>query len=280
MAINDYLSDLLQYFSSEGYLTSCYATQGNLDAIEKIKELGPFFDNIIVSGGDGTLDEVIRGLMAKNLNPVLGYIPTGSTNDFSSSLNIPQDLEEAGELALEGRETAIDIGKFLDNYFVYVAAFGAFAEVSYDTDQNLKNVFGRSAYIMEGIKSVPSLKSYEMRFNIDGEIIEGDFLQGMITNSTSVGGFKGILTEGVELSDGFFEVTLVKYPKNLVVLNRTLQDLLKANDDERVIKRRAQKVEVWSQSPLNRTIDGEYGGSHSYCKIEVLNRRIRIRTGF
>ena len=150
------------------------------------------YDLVVCSGGDGTLDEVVTGMMQCKAKVPLGYIPAGSTNDFASSLGIPKDMEKAAEAAVTGKPFPCDVGLFNGDYFVYVAAFGLFTEVSYKTSQEWKNVLGHAAYILEGAKCLHDIPSFMMQVEYNNMRIQDEFIYGMITNSTSVGGFKGM----------------------------------------------------------------------------------------
>ena len=208
--IKGYVADIIDIFVKEGFDVEVYPTQRRGDATEKVVERGSEFDNIVCSGGDGTLNEVINGLMKLDKKPILGYIPTGSTNDFAQGLSIPSNMTKAAKLAVSGEDYSIDIGNFNDFHFVYIAAFGAFTEVSSSTPQDLKNIFGHQAYLIEELKQLTNLRTYNVKFDLDGDVIEGDFLYAMITNATSAGGFKGITGKDISLNDGKFEVTLIK----------------------------------------------------------------------
>ena len=224
--IKNRLSDILDLFVKKGYLVTVYPTQRRKDAVKAAMELGGVYDRIVCSGGDGTLDEVISGLMQGGHQVPVGYIPAGSTNDFGNSLGIPKDMLQAAGTAVTGKEFACDMGTFNDSIFVYIAAFGIFTDVSYETKQEMKNVLGHVAYLLEGMKRIPAIKTYEMAFSYDDIRIEGEFLFGMITNSVSVGGFKRITGKNVVLDDGVFEVTLIKKPSNAIELNRIITALM------------------------------------------------------
>ncbi|MDO4595249.1 MAG: YegS/Rv2252/BmrU family lipid kinase [Tissierellia bacterium] len=278
--IKDHLSDAINYYSNKGYLTDVYATQSAGDGRKKVMEIGENYEKIIVSGGDGTLDEIVSGSIKAGIDPIIGYIPMGSTNDFSVSIDIPEDVNKAIELSVKDNPVEIDVGKFENKYFIYVAAFGSIAEVSYDTDQNMKNAFGRFAYILEGFKSLKNLKTYKMRVDLDGEIIEGDYMLGAITNSVSVGGFKGLMGKDVELSDGLFEVTLVKKPRTIIELNKIMAELGNENIKTKlIVSRKARKIKIESDDKIKWTLDGEYGGNYKLCQIEVINKAIKLNTG-
>lgn len=279
MQINQYIDKIINYISKQGNLTICYATQAAGDARNKAEELAKDYEEIIVSGGDGTLDEVVSGSLKSNSMPIIGYIPTGSTNDFAKSLKIPQDVELAKDIAINGKEKNLDVGKIEDKFFTYVAAFGSLAQVSYETDQTMKNIFGRSAYIFEGMKTISNLKSHKVKITIDDEIIEDEYIHGMVTNSISVGGFTKIVGSNVGLDDGVFEIMLVKNPKNIIDLNQIIAGLTNHKDNDFVLFREGKKFRFESEEDLTWTLDGEYGGKTLDCNVEVLHKALKIRTG-
>ena len=270
--IKNRLSDILDLFVKKGYLVTVYPTQRRKDAVKAAMELGGVYDRIVCSGGDGTLDEVITGLMQGGHQVPVGYIPAGSTNDFGNSLGIPKDMLQAAGTAVTGKEFACDMGTFNDSIFVYIAAFGIFTDVSYETKQEMKNVLGHVAYLLEGMKRIPAIKTYEMAFFYDDIRIEGEFLFGMITNSVSVGGFKRITGKNVVLDDGVFEVTLIKKPSNAIELNRIITALMNKDiDSECMYCFRTGHLSIETDQDVPWTLDGEYGGNPK--KIEFCNLR-------
>lgn len=280
--INDNLAWIIDYLSEKEYLTSIYATQSPKDASDIIANYGDRFKEIIVAGGDGTLDEVIAAASKVDIDPLIAYIPTGSTNDFSKSLNIPQEVEKATELAVGGYEKRIDIGQIDEKYFTYVAAFGSLAEVSYDTDQEKKNIFGRSAYIIEGLKKtlpLVNIPSYKIDVVVDGEEISGEFIHFMVTNSVSVGGFRGITGDDVELSDGVFELTMVRKPKSLADINRIISGLSNREENDMLVLREGSNFKVKTDEEVSWALDGEYGGKTTDTEIKVLKEKVKMRTG-
>ena len=270
--IKNRLSDILDLFVKKGYLVTVYPNQRRKDAVKAAMELGGVYDRIVCSGGDGTLDEVITGLMQGGHQVPVGYIPAGSTNDFGNSLGIPKDMLQAAGTAVTGKEFACDMGTFNDSIFVYIAAFGIFTDVSYETKQEMKNVLGHVAYLLEGMKRIPAIKTYEMAFFYDDIRIEGEFLFGMITNSVSVGGFKRITGKNVVLDDGVFEVTLIKKPSNAIELNRIITALMNKDiDSECMYCFRTGHLSIETDQDVPWTLDGEYGGNPK--KIEICNLR-------
>ena len=190
--IKNKLLDIIDIMIKEGYHVQVHTTQEREDATKVVREQAKYYDLVVCSGGDGTLDEAVTGMMQSEVRTPLGYIPAGSTNDFANSLEIPKDMIQAAKTAVLGVPFSCDVGEFNGDYFIYVAAFGIFTDVSYATSQELKNALGHVAYILEGAKRLYTIKTYHMRVEYDGNEIEGDFLLGMITNSTSVGGFKNM----------------------------------------------------------------------------------------
>jgi len=280
--INSNLPRIVDYLSERGYLASIYATQKPSDARDVIISLGDKFNEIIVAGGDGTLDEVIAAVSQLDTDPLIGYIPTGSTNDFAKSLNIPSDLVKATKVATRGYQKRIDIGKIDDKYFVYVAAFGTIAEVSYNTGQDVKNIFGRSAYIFEGLKQtlpIVNIPTYKIDVSVDGVPIKGEFIHFMITNSVSVGGFVGITGENVGLSDGIFELSMVRRPQSLSDINKIIFGLTNRKENDMLVLRQGSEFEIKTDKKVAWSLDGEYGGASKNSKISVQQKRIRMRTG-
>ena len=280
--INDQLSWIIDYLSEKEYLTSVYATQAPRDASKIISKYGENFEEIIVAGGDGTLDEAIAAISKAKIDPLISYIPTGSTNDFSKSLEIPTDIEKAVKLASRGSQKRIDIGQIDDKYFVYVAAFGSISDVSFNTDQDAKNIFGRSAYIIEGLKQalpLTNMTSYKMDVLVDDENISGDFIHFMVTNSVSVGGFTGITGDNVSLSDGIFELTMVRRPQSLADVNKIVSGLTNREENDMLIFRQGSHFEVKTDQKVSWSLDGEYGGTSTFAKIDALKEKVRMRTG-
>ena len=257
-------------------------TIGHLDAQNRIEHLKEEYDLVVCSGGDGTLDEVVTGMMKrpKEKRIPIGYIPAGTTNDFAKSLEIPRNMPEAAKAAMSGKPFACDIGSFNEDFFVYIASFGIFTEVSYSTKQEMKNVLGHMAYVLEGMKSLYNIKSYKMRVSSDEMEFEGDFLFGMITNSKSVGGFKGIVKGNVEFDDGVYEATFIKRPKNPLELQEILTSLLiEEIDSNYMYSFKTRKLVIEAEESVSWTLDGEFGGEHHQVIIENNQKAVEIMVG-
>lgn len=271
------LSDVLDIFVKGGYEVTVYPTQKYHDAYQKTKSYEGEYDLIACSGGDGTLDEVVSGMMKRKGTTPIGYIPAGTTNDFARSLHISKNMLEAADTVVNGTPFPCDVGKFNRDYFVYIAAFGLFTDVSYETKQSMKNVLGHLAYILEGTKRIFNIPSYQIRVSYDGNVIEDEFIYGMVTNSRSVGGFKGITGKNVIFDDGEFEVTLFKTPKNPAELNDVLGALaMRKINPERMYSFKASEVRFESVEEIPWTLDGEFGGVHDEVVIRNKKQVLRI----
>lgn len=276
--IKDRLADILDIFAKAGYEMTVYPTQRIGDAVTIVQNRSPEYEIVACSGGDGTLDEVVTGMMRSGFGTPIGYIPAGSTNDFGGSLALPKNMVGAAQIVVDGKDFACDVGAFNDDVFVYIAGFGLFTEVSYETDQQIKNVLGHMAYLLEGMRSLTNIRSYRMKVRYDDKEIEDDFIYGMITNSVSVGGFKRITGKNVKLDDGVFEVTLIKRPTNPIELNNIAVALLNRDIDvDEMYCFTASELEIETEEPVSWTLDGEYGGDHKYVKIKNRNKAIKIR---
>ncbi len=270
--------EILDIFVRNGYLPTVYPTQTFRDGYKMVSNLKEDYDLVVCSGGDGTLDEIVSGLIKSGKNIPIGYIPTGSTNDFARSLYISRNILEAAEVAVTGDVFKCDIGCFNKQTFVYIAAFGMFTDVAYATSQDIKNVLGHLAYVLEGIKRIYNIPTYDMKIKYnDTEEIEGSFLFGMVTNSRSVGGFKQIVGKNIIFDDGEFEVTLIRKPNNLIELQEIIAALLiEQIDSKHMDSFKARKISFECTEEIPWTLDGEYGGDHSFASIENKNKALQI----
>ncbi|HJA07194.1 MAG TPA: YegS/Rv2252/BmrU family lipid kinase [Candidatus Mediterraneibacter pullicola] len=266
------LSDALDIFTKSGYEVTVHPTQKPHDAVEKIQECGGEYDRIVCAGGDGTLDEAVTGMRLGGLQTSLGYIPAGTTNDFAASLGIPKDILAAADTAVNGIPFPCDVGEFNGDHFIYIAAFGIFTDVSYETRQSMKNILGHLAYLLEGAKRIFNIPSYKVKVTHDGESFEDEFIFGMVTNSRSVGGFKGIIGSEIIFDDGEFEVTLIRTPKNPIELNELLGAILmKQINPQRMYSFKSGEVKFECEEEIPWTLDGEFGGTHR--EVVVRDRR-------
>ena len=265
------LADIVDIFVKGGCEVLVHPTQGVGDACRTVLEYQNQVDLVVCCGGDGTLDETAAGVLKSGGDLPLGYIPAGSTNDFASSLNIPKNMLRAAEDIMKGRHFCCDAGDFNGRTFVYIAAFGLFTDVSYETDQNLKNVLGHLAYLVEAGKRIFNVPTYWIKADAGDRKLEGEFIYGMITNARSVGGIKNITGNRIELNDGLFEVTLIHPPKNPLELNEIIMNLLSANDNRSSLIEnfKTDRICIESGEEIAWTLDGESGGSHSFARISI-----------
>ncbi|MBU5469199.1 diacylglycerol kinase family lipid kinase [Falcatimonas sp. MSJ-15] len=281
--IKNRLLDILNLFQANDYEMVVHPTQARLDAYELVKNSEGLYDIIVCSGGDGTLNETIAGLMnyKPENRPLIGYIPSGSTNDFAHSLGIPKDMQNAAETIIAGKTFLCDIGSFNERYFNYVAAFGAFTEVSYATSQTLKNMLGHQAYILEGVKQVGNIKAKHLKLEYNGETVEDDFIFGMFTNTKSVGGFKGIVGKGVKLNDGLFEGTFIRVPRNAIELQSILASLLNQKPDrmDKLLYFKTNELKITSDEAIPWVIDGEFAGNQTEITMKVNKEAANIIVG-
>lgn len=271
--------DVIDLFIRNGYEVVVHTTQRQLEVSKFVAEQACGYNHVVACGGDGTLNEVVSGLMACEKRPTLGYIPAGTVNDFASSLGLSKNILQAAQTAVCGKRFSCDIGAFNDRYFTYIAAFGAFTDVSYQTSQPAKNLLGRVAYILEGITRLPAIKAYHMKVLHDGQTVEGDFLFGMVSNSRSVGGFPLTGNLDISMNDGLLEVLLVRNPQNAIQAQQLLNSILRKEfDSEFIIGFHTQTLEVEAPDPVPWTLDGEFGGDIKTANIQNCHKAIEILT--
>ena len=242
------------------------------------RAIGSRPDTLVCCGGDGTLSATVDRLLKSGEEIKLGYIPAGSTNDFANFLGLPKEPAEAADLIVDGEAKPIDAGRFGERHFIYVASFGAFTQTSYATTQNLKNSLGHLAYIIEGIKELPQLKSYAVRAETaEGGVYEGEYLFGALSNSTSLGGIIKMSAEKVDPADGLFELALVKKPKSLYELNRILLALMGGQVDEELITFVHTAGAAFAcAEPMPWSLDGEYVSGGTDVRAEVLPGALKL----
>lgn len=263
-----YLSQIIRIFMDAGYLVTTLVTSRRGEATEHVRSFGHEFDLICCTGGDGTLNETLCGLAAEDLHIPVGYIPCGSTNDFAVSRGLSPDILTAAKTAANGRCVPYDIGRFGKQYFSYVAAFGAFSWLSYTTDQNLKNVLGHTAYILDGIRDLPKIKPLHMKISIDGVLYEDDFLFGAVCNSTSVAGTLELPAELVDTCDGLFEVLLIRVPKTILDFEMIVRGLLTQDYScPFIIMEQGRDIYVQNPDGVEWALDGESSGPFEQLHI-------------
>lgn len=255
---NKFLADILNAFNRADYQTQVYVTAGPKDAVQAVKQFAPGMDLVVCCGGDGTFNETVTGLLEAGLSIPLGYIPAGSTNDFANSLKLSLHPLEAAKSIIEGTPQPLDIGLFNGRYFSYVASFGAFTKASYATPQNIKNALGHTAYVLESIKEIATIRKLPVRLELDGEVVEDDYIFGAICNSTSVGGILTLDPNQVDMTDGMFEILLVRAPKDLFEITECITAVQKQQYNCRMMTfRSAKHVKICASADMPWTLDGE-----------------------
>ena len=263
------LFDAVALLSEAGYLLSVIKTKSTGDAARIAAREGANYDVVVAAGGDGTLNEVMSGLMTLNPQPLLGYIPQGSTNDFAASLHISGEPSTAAGAMIRHTPRQLDIGQWNGRNFIYVASFGAFTRSSYSASQAAKNALGHLAYILEGMKNLDSLRPYKLRITADGEVLDGEYLFGAICNSTSIGGLMKLDPERVVLDDGKFEMLLIPNPKTPTDLQNLVLALLDQHyDREGLVFRHVSSIHLETDEVLPWSLDGEYAASEPVVEIQ------------
>lgn len=272
-----YLPEVIRAFMDAGYLVNTMVTAERGEATALTMRYCRDCDLIVCAGGDGTMNETISGLAAVNCTMPLGYIPCGSTNDFAVSHDLSIDIVEAAMNAAAGRVSAYDIGKFEDRYFTYVAAFGAFSAISYNTDQNLKNMVGHAAYIMGGLMELSQIKPIPVRFTADSKVYEGDFAFGAVCNTTSIGGTLALPDGMVNTADGILELLLVRMPEDLLELDEIIHGLLEQDYSSPLLEFvQAKEILVESPNPLEWSLDGEASGAYTTVHITAVPKFLQL----
>ena len=272
-----YLADIISLFNRAGYEVNIHMTAGPGDATEVVQRHANNVDLVVCCGGDGTLNETICGMLRAQSNTPIGYIPAGSTNDFAASLKLSTSVMQAARDIVDGEPFVFDVGKFGDRYFSYVASFGAFTKASYATPQSIKNALGHTAYVLEGINELSQIRQEHVRMEIDGDVIEDDFLFGAISNSTSVGGILTLDPSVVDIADGLMEVILVRAPRNLLEIPECIQALQNQTYNCSLITfRSARQVKITASPEMPWTLDGEREEGHAEVVAENVHHAVRL----
>ena len=275
--VNKSLADIIGIFNEGGYEVTVFLTTGPGIGTKIVQERARDYDLVVCAGGDGTLNETITGVLRAGSDCPVGYIPCGSTNDFASTLKLSMDVTQAAKDIMAGVPVEYDVGRWGDRYFVYIASFGAFTRVSYTTPQNLKNALGHLAYVLSGIQELPQIRNIPMALELDGQVLDGEYLFGAVSNSTSVGGVFTLDASQVDLRDGKFEVFLVRMPRDMAELTQCAAALQNHTYDcAAVTFRSASRLRVHQDPALLWTLDGERAEGADVVEIENLHRAIRL----
>ena len=274
---NRVLPDILLQFSEAGYEINTVMTTGTGAATRAAEAFGKDVELVVCCGGDGTLNETLTGLLRAGADTPLGYIPTGTTNDFAASMGLSHNPVQAAKDILEGKPYDYDAGRFGKRNFAYVASFGAFTRSSYIVPQNIKNALGHTAYVLGGISELSQIRNEHIRMELDGEIVEDDFLFGAICNSTSVGGILTLDPRQVDMADGKLEVLLVRSPKSLLELTDCIAAVQSQqyNNCEMITFRSGSEIRITANPDMPWTLDGEREDGHEH--IIITNNHLSYR---
>lgn len=273
------LFDISQKLCDADYELTLKMTRKKGDAIDIAAGISAdACDVILCAGGDGTLNEVICGIMRSGVDIPIGYIPCGSTNDFAQSMNLSTNPTAACEQIINGEAKPFDIGLFdKKRNFSYIASFGAFTETSYNTPQQMKNALGHFAYVLESIKSLGNIKPYHVTTVADGKLVSGEYIFGAVANSTSIAGILKLKADEVDMNDGKFEIILAKNPKNAQDLNELIGAVITANLTSPMLTYfKASSLEIRSADKITWTLDGEQMDGADSIYVENLHNRIRL----
>ena len=274
---NRFLPDIISLYNRAGYDVTTYITGAPGDATRVAARLASETDLIVCCGGDGTLNETISGVLRRGVDVPIGYIPAGSTNDFATSLKLSTNIMQAAQDVLDGTPRAYDVGDFGGRYFSYVASFGAFTRTSYSTPQSVKNALGHTAYLLEGIQEISQLRKEHIRMEMDGQVVEDDFLFGAISNSTSVGGVLALDPKQVDLGDGKFEIMLIRAPRNLTEITECIQAVQTQKFSCAMITFcSASNIRVYADPAMPWTLDGEKEEGKELIEVRNLHQAIRL----
>lgn len=269
--------DALNLFSANNYQMEIYLSQKPMDVTRYIEENGERFDVVAVFGGDGTLNEATNGLMKLKHKPVISYFPTGTMNDFGTNFGLTNDMKQCANIACVGHIESFDVGKMNSHYFNYVAGFGAFCNVSYETKQELKKQIGNLAYIIKAIHEIPNLHPYHVKMNLDGKVFEKDLMFGLIINGNRVAGFEMVEQADNTFKDGLFDIILVEHTPNLLELYNYPLGVLHPELNMKYVERyQAKSIVIESQEKLAWTLDGEEGEETLVARVENISQALQI----
>ena len=273
-----HLADIIDIFNRADYEVITHITAAPGDCENMVMHYAPGISLVVCCGGDGTFNETISGILRSGADVPVGYIPAGSTNDFANSLGLPTNILKAARGIVNGQATAFDIGTFAGRHFSYVASFGAFTRTSYSTPQSLKNALGHLAYVLSGIQEISQIKAHHLRFDLpDGTVVEDDFIFGAVSNSTCVGGVLTLSKDRVDMTDGLFELLLIRAPKDLKELADCLVALQKQTYNCAMITfRSTPSAHVTAPEDMDWTLDGEMQKGMAQIDVQCLHQKLQL----
>ena len=275
--IKNCLLPILQLFAENEYETTMLISRRQGEIWETLAKRAGEYDLVVCCGGDGTLNETVNGILNSGVDVPMGYIPTGTVNDFASNQHLSKNMLQAAKNIFSGQRTSADVGCFNGRYFTYVAAFGAFSDVAYLTPQATKATLGRAAYFFEGVKRLPTLKPIKIEIKTESAVIRDEFIFGMVSNYNTIGGMKLFPKDTIMCDDGLMELTLVKNPKNFGETQEAAMSMLQGAGNSPMIYRMHVKKAVFTgDEAISWTLDGEFGGTVESAEIVAVSPGISL----
>lgn len=270
---------IIRSLMDKGYLVTTAVTSRKGEATELSEKYAAQFDLICCTGGDGTLNETLSGIACAGVSVPLGYIPCGSTNDFAATHSLSADIQTAADRMAGGTCKSFDIGCFGKSYFSYVAAFGAFSWLSYTTDQNLKNVLGHTAYILDAIKDLYKIKPMRMKLVANGITYEDDYIFGAVCNSTSIAGTIELPRSMVSTCDGKLEVLLIKMPKTIIDLDLIIRGIVTQDYSGPFLELfQASELDIYNPDLNEWSLDGECCHPFENVHVSVMPEFLKLKS--
>lgn len=275
--VKKYIEKVLAILKEQDFQVEVKNTQIDFGADKIIETYDDNVDIYLICGGDGTLNQAINGIVKNGKTIPILYIPCGTTNDFARTLKLPKNKLKCVKNINEYLETQIDVGKFEDKYFYYIAVFGMLSNISYTTPQKEKNMYGRLAYYKQALKESKTRTVYNVKIECPHRTIEDEIIYGSISNSTSIAGFKWFKDTEAELDDGEFEVILIKKINNIIDLIIAFLSLVfKIKNEKYLYCFKTSDMKITCNKEIEWTLDGEYGGKLFTTNIENKRRLVRF----
>lgn len=238
------------------------------------------YDFVTAVGGDGTLNEVINGVILSETQTPIAVISAGTVNDFATYLNLPQNIEDFCHMIEKFQYKEVDVGKVNDQYFVNVLAGGLLTDVGYKVPKELKAVMGKMAYYVEGAKDLPKnlFKTMRLKFESEEYNQEVEALVFIVANSRSVGGFKNMASQA-SVSDGLLDVLVLRKVdilNSLDLLIKILQgDHIKHPSVDYFQTKQLKITDLGEKDSVTVDYDGEFFGELP-VEVKVIPKAIRI----
>lgn len=276
--VNKYIPQICDNLEKKGYELEVIYTSEKENGEKIIENYIRYIDAVVVCGGDGTISQVINGIIKSHKKIDITFIPFGTTNDYARTVGMSNKKYSLSKNLPKYREVGIDIGSFNnDKYFYYVAAFGVCTNIAYSTSQSDKNKMGKFAYYKKALKQFKNMKAYQTTIVTDDEIIKDEFIYGGITNSVAIGGFKWFKRNDVKINDGLFELVLIKKPKNRLALIKTFLSILrKKYDQKNIYYMKTKNLQIDFEEEVSWTLDGEFGGTVNHVLVKNNKNRLEL----